>query len=387
MWGALLKKPQLAWVLAVVLALSFVQVPRAYSADLAFFQEKALVFIRDVVGLDVTKYRQASVTVSGTPTEKSVQYNLVHWQDIESSESGVSVGCYFSNDALVQCLMSVSGSPIFVQPTTDSLVAAKNFLERYQTFSKASYLQQIRDMLNAVTELKPMTTTVDNVKLTIKFTINPDPVEDYLEIKWMNMVNGIENTYNNVILAMFGGTLYQLYDYWNHYPIGSSNVSISKEQAINIAKQSIPNIHFKFVVDKPEFTFAGLTMQLRENALYPHWEIVLPIWIIDVPQSMLSVRVKLWADTGEVYDVTNPSPFRGRPDGENSTVPSIEPTPTEPAPSQQQGFLGSKLPLEYGYAVVTVIAVAMAAAAFLVYFRKIKKTRGKAEKIGPEEVT
>jgi hypothetical protein len=73
------------------------------------------------------------------------------------------------------------------------------------------------------------------------------------------------------------------------------------------------------------------------------------------------------------------------PDEENSTVPPTEP-PTEHPQDQQRGFLGSSLPMEYGYAIVTVIVVAIAATAFLIYFRKIKKTHGKVEKTVSEAV-
>jgi parallel beta-helix repeat protein len=82
------------------------------------------------------------------------------------------------------------------------------------------------------------------------------------------------------------------------------------------------------------------------------------------------------------YPLMEPVVIPEFPDEENSTLP-----PTEPPPSQQPGFLGTSLPVEYGYAILAVIVVIAGAAAFLVYVRKIRKTHGKAEKTMPEAVT
>jgi hypothetical protein len=49
--------------------------------------------------------------------------------------------------------------------------------------------------------------------------------------------------------------------------------------------------------------------------------------------------------------------------------PSLEPTST---PQEQSGFLGTSLPIEYGYAIVAVLAIAVVAGLSLVYFKKRK---------------
>lgn len=54
---------------------------------------------------------------------------------------------------------------------------------------------------------------------------------------------------------------------------------------------------------------------------------------------------------------------------------------TDPTP----GFLGTGLPLEHGYGIVALVAVAIVTV-FLVYFRKAKKAAVKAEKTKPEVV-
>ena len=61
-----------------------------------------------------------------------------------------------------------------------------------------------------------------------------------------------------------------------------------------------------------------------------------------------------------------------------SPIPTIEPTktptltPTD-TPIQQTGFLGTSLPLEYGYAIVAVLVIIVVAGVSLVYFKKFRK--------------
>jgi hypothetical protein len=50
--------------------------------------------------------------------------------------------------------------------------------------------------------------------------------------------------------------------------------------------------------------------------------------------------------------------------------PTIEPTST---PKQQTGFLGTNLPVEYGYAIVAVLVIVIVAGLSLVYFKKVRK--------------
>jgi hypothetical protein len=53
-----------------------------------------------------------------------------------------------------------------------------------------------------------------------------------------------------------------------------------------------------------------------------------------------------------------------------TTEPTIEPIST---PKQQNGFLGTNLPTEYGYAIVTVSVAVAAAGLSLIYFKKLRK--------------
>jgi hypothetical protein len=116
---------------------------------------------------------------------------------------------------------------------------------------------------------------------------------------------------------------------------------------------------------------AGGQVDFQVEALIGHAS---SMWVIDHP---LAPTIGGHFSPAVAYDTTSDwsstqtlTIGTSSPDEENPTLP-----PTEPPPSQQHGFLGTSLPVEYGYAIVAIIA--MGAVAFLVYFRKIRKTTGK----------
>lgn len=96
------------------------------------------------------------------------------------------------------------------------------------------------------------------------------------------------------------------------YKIGSLEVKVSKDEAINIARKLAGNFSWKVgvepnvtvvkefkVLDKP--VQASLSLQEREPlTLYPHWHITL---YLDktYPGFVTGIMVGIWADTGETH--------------------------------------------------------------------------------------
>jgi hypothetical protein len=90
--------------------------------------------------------------------------------------------------------------------------------------------------------------------------------------------------------------------------------------------------------------------------------------------------VASWSDT--VYFTVNlpfvpPSPtLSPSPLSSPTTEPTIEPTSTPEStstPKEQTGFLGTNLPVEYGYAIVTILVILVVAGLSLFYFKKLGK--------------
>jgi hypothetical protein len=355
-------------------------------------QEKALTILNDAVGLDTAKYtKNLELNPPDLYFETLPQESLKY--AFESNESKLEVICAFVSENLRSMSVYIlDGSPIVIHPATNTLEMAKVFISKYQTYSGASYYGMLRPMLDSVEADKNVTETSGNAKLEV--TVNGNSAS----FRWTYTFNGVEAPSKCVALRFEQGFLKYFIDTWSLYKIGSTDINLSREEAVEIAIDRAKNFSWNVSMggDNPpvevtEFNITGVSKTTldfgnyisKKDArggdpltLYPGWHIKLYFDKL-YPGNVYGVDVGIWADTGEAHDIRAMISGLGPPP-EDSTVP-----PTEPPPSQQPGFLGSSLPMEYGYAIVTIIVVTIATAAFLVYFRKIRKTHTKVESALP----
>jgi hypothetical protein len=345
--SSLIKKFHVAFVLAVVLAFPLLQVPTAYSAEWSA-PEKAMSFLTDVVRLDMTKYKATLVNHRveypsdlGGLAKEYVDYIL------ESDESKLDVGCVFINKTLDFCILYVDkGSPLYVQPSTNFLDAAKGLLERYQTYSGASHLQEMRNMLDTLTEMKTMTTTVGNIKLEVSTG------GDSAYFSWMYTFDGIDATRKGTYIYFEHGSFKYFSDGWGIYSIGSTDINVSEEEAIRIAREHAENYTLKIwtgnwtvmnftIVDEP--LKAEFSMERREPlTLYPFWHIQL--YFDKAYGTSNGIEVGIWADTGEVL-FCQATGIAGGPPTEDSTTPTTEP-PEEPPTEESQAVPPTEPPTD-----------------------------------------
>jgi len=324
------KKIMSTIVLLLVLAFPLLQLPKAYSAELTA-PEKTLTFLKDVVKIDMTKYNATLVSnwVDYPPhwgglAEEVVRYNL----DVVN-ESKLYVTCRFRENMLYSCSLQVlKGSPIFAESQPTKVVdATKGFLERYQTYSEASYIQTMCDMLDTVDLTKDATITSGNVKLTTSNQeIQNDPTVEAIErtsFEWTYTVNGVDASQNVVRVTFEGGVFKSFRNNWNLYKIGSSNVNVSREEAINFARNAAEDYTLQIYLDDGltdvEFNLvdepvtAELFMYPKETlTVYPFWRVEL--YFDKYYYSAYGIQVGIWADTGEVNDISTLMSMLGYPD-------------------------------------------------------------------------
>ena len=314
-------------------------------------EEKAIGFLRDVAGLDMSKYRLTDAR--DIPTAGS-KYTF-------TCDNGTFyVLCSFSEGELIACaLFPESGSPLVAQPVTDALTTGRGFVDRYQSYSKASYVQQMRETLNMVSKLKvdsaaddrstmkkSATASASNVTLTV-WSGNDDSGDVLFD--WMNTVNGIKNPYNVAGFGFSDGVFSSFADNWNLYPVGCDEVKVSRAQAVGLAVERLKSFSYSvgnvtvdnLVVAKDFAVFAEVSMQPRNGVLFPHWEIYLPLDRVYLG-NVVSVRVMMWADTGEI-DSMQASSTLGLTEGDDvtptatpssqTTSPSITPMQSSPTTS------------------------------------------------------
>ena len=163
------KRLCLPLALVVVLAVLFAYLPTVYLAESSDADE-VLVFLEEVVSLDIAKY---DVTLLGT----SVTYP--DWLDglaqvtgkytLESETSRIDVLFKFRNGTLSWCLMRIlEGSPHYTESQpTDLRDLARDFLQRYQDYSGDLELEAMKNMLDLVDATENSTKTADNLKLMV----------------------------------------------------------------------------------------------------------------------------------------------------------------------------------------------------------------------------
>lgn len=92
-------------------------------------------------------------------------------------------------------------------------------------------------------------------------------------------------------------------------------------------------------------------------------------WVpVSIPESTTSPTHNQ-SPTPQQSPTPHPS-LTPQPENQSATRPIIQPSNNQPV--QQQDFLGSSLPIEYGYGIVAVIVVAIAAATGYLYSKRKK---------------
>ena len=267
---------------------------------------KVLGFLKDVIHLDVTKYHAtlASNTVEyrtdlGGIVEELFKYTLAY------DGSKVDVTLRFRNNELSRFYLYVfEGAPIYseLQPTK-VLDVAKGILERYYEYSGASYLEDIKNLLEPVNESGDFETSSGNVKIIRSTEGNK------VKLECLYTESGIDFQSKSVVLSFDTyGFLEGLNDDWSIFNVGTTEVNISKEEAITIAMDYAKD--FSWTVNGVTISNFTIVTEPATAELWPHSREepldLIPYWYVTLhldrvyPERVDRLAVGLWADTGEV---------------------------------------------------------------------------------------
>jgi hypothetical protein len=321
-----------AIIALAVLAISIaaVQVPTVHSElqNVTDGSANAVAFLKDVMGIDTARY---SITLKSTGAV--ADYKLENYI-LNSTDDAVSVVCLVKDNIIRSCsILSLSANPpAYTQNDVATKDQAINALDRYTSYSNASYLQSMRDTINTRGISESAKAQIGEARLEVT---NSD-TESRQSITWARAPEGINNTYNAVALDFSNGRLVKFTDFWDRQPIGSFDVNIDQTKAIEIAKNAAQNYSITynnatisgFILAKAENAIlTELTMQTRNNALNPAWGISLGL-DKESPAGITELQVAIWADTGEVAGVNWASHY-GTPS--NAAAPIGSPQPANNA--------------------------------------------------------
>jgi len=267
---------------------------------------KVRAFLTDVVHLDMTKYvsKMEGNTVEyrsdlGGIVEEILKYSLTY------ASSKLDVTLRFRDSTLSSYYLQViEGTPYYSQLQPNKILdAAKALLERYQNYSGASHLAVMRNLLETVNEIGTFETTSGNVKLIISTEAND------VKIQFVYTSDNVDFQAKKVELIFDNyGFLQSLSDDWTLYKAGSTEVNISKEEAITIAVEYAKN--YSWTVNGEVIKNFTLVEESVKADLWPHSReeplVLIPYWYVEIyldreyPDRVDRLAVGLWADTGEV---------------------------------------------------------------------------------------
>jgi hypothetical protein len=273
--------------------------------------DKGVRIIRDVVQIDVSKYQTTllSDTVEdrsdlGGVVEEILKYSLIN------SESKIDLVLRFRNNhfSLYQ-LSLIEGLPlyalIYVQPqSTDILNATRGLIERYKSDTSDPYLEEMSTLLASANETNNEQ-TLGNTKL--RMTINGDNAEVLL----LYTANGVDFSAKSLRFVFQKHVLQEFSDDWFLYQVGSTQVTVSKEQAIQIARNAAKTFQWNAsgvqvsnftVLQEPVSALFFPHPRTESLTLFPYWYITLYL-DREYPDGVNSITVGVWADTGEVANI------------------------------------------------------------------------------------
>jgi hypothetical protein len=270
-----------------------------------------MTIIRDVVQIDITKYQITllSNTVEtrsdlGGVVEEILKYSLT------SNGSKIDMVLRFRNNHFSLYEFSLLEGippydPIFTQPQpTNILEATRGIIERYKSSTSYPYLEEMSMLLASANETNNEQ-TLGNTKLRV--TINGDDAEVLL----LYTSSGVDFTAKSLRLVFQKHILQELTDDWFFYEVGSTQISVSKEQAIQIARNAAKD--FKWNADGEQVSNFNVLSEPVSALFFPHSRtellVLVPYWYItlyldrEYPGGVNSIAVGVWADTGEVANI------------------------------------------------------------------------------------
>jgi hypothetical protein len=270
---------------------------------------EAMIMLKDVFQLDISKY-QASL-ISNTAEDRAdlgvieevSKYSLVN--DVSSIELTLRFrNGHFSLFQLNQLEGFPSFPPAYTQPQpTDTLDIASALLDRYIATSGDSYLDEMSRLLASSNETGG-DQTLGNTKLTdSSYGNNAEFILQYTD-------NGSDFSAKSLRIICQNGIVTEFSDDWFLYNIGSTVVNVSRDQAIQIAKNAVKN--YSWDAEGVHVSNVGV-LEDAVSAFYPHPKAdtltLYPYWYVTLyldktyPGNVNIITVGVWADTGGVANI------------------------------------------------------------------------------------
>ncbi len=366
-------------MIAAILTVTFAQVPSVYSTELTA-KANVVSFLQEVLQIDMPKYEATLTTYqAGSPSYYGGLKEEICRTELTSTESNIDVVYTLVNGTLVSCNLNLLNDLVFYAKEQPSATAdfAKNFIQKYQQHTGASYVEPMSKMIDEVDTQKNMTITSGNLKLEVW-------INEYItDFNWIYTDKGIDFPQKGFSIHFKNGEFEGFGDGWTLYKVGNID-AISKDDAINIAMERAKNyttyvsadsnnwteVKPNIVTDRVDATLNGLARE--PLTLYPAWDIQL--YFDKVYQTQDGLQIRIWADTKEIQFFL-PTSHGGSQLPQNQQT---EPLPTPSLTNQPNTSLQPSVKTENNIAPLDAgIAVAITGVAIILIATVIIKKRSK----------
>ena len=195
-------------------------------------------------------------------------------------------------------------TPIYTQrQSTDFLTTVRDVIARYEFVDNASYLNQMSQLLSAATETQ-QNQTLGNVKLETSID------GENAQFSLLYTENNVDFAPKSLKIVFENGILTTLSDDWPIYSIGSTQVNITQDQAIQIARDAANSFTWEangvkvsnFNVLQEPVSAVFFTIPRSGLTLFPYWYVTLYLDKF-YPGGVNSIGVGILADTGQVANI------------------------------------------------------------------------------------
>lgn len=285
--------------------------------------ENALAFFSNVLDLNMTHYSvelmpsgpanpaDAFSSSNSNIYENAVAESFILFPTnaINSTDGTLDIACNVIGDRVfyLDIVQTSAKMPFFTHSMTSTQDQISELVDRYANYSGDSSIQDIKSAIETYGIAGSSQEAIGNSTLDVN-TYAGDESNPYLTL--IRAPEGINNTYDNIILWYQNGIVRQLIDLWNRVPIGSFAIDLTQAEAVQIAEQAVRDYSFSYgnttysnftISNAGNAVLTNLQMQPRNGSLYPLYGISLGLSHMFGGISELQVGV--WADTGQVAGV------------------------------------------------------------------------------------
>jgi hypothetical protein len=163
-------------------------------------------------------------------------------------------------------------------------------------------VEKMSNMLAAVNTSENTEITDGDTKLQLSISGNN------AQIQWLYTENGVDFSAKSLYLNFENNVLTELTDGWYLFTIGNTIVTVSQEEAIQMARDAVQGFTWEAdgvvvsnfnVLQEPAFVMFHPTIREAGLALVPYWEVTFYLDKV-YPGGFNRLAVGIWADTGEV---------------------------------------------------------------------------------------